>query len=55
MSLTMKAVRCHRYVAFNTEGELLTHPDPLSDALSLVEIPKPECDDGYVLVEVYYA
>ena len=55
MSLTMKAVRCHRYVAFNTEGELLTHPDPLSDALSLVEIPKPECDDGYVLVEVNYA
>ena len=55
MSSNMKAVRCHRFSAFNTEGELLTSPDPLRDALSMDDVPKPECEDGYVLVEVNYA
>lgn len=55
MSRTIKAVRCHRYAAFNAEGELLSTPDPLRDVLALDEIPRPECEDGSVLIEVYYA
>jgi len=55
MSQTIKAVRCHRYAAFNAEDKLLPTPDALKDVLSLDEIPRPECEDGHVLVEVNYA
>ncbi len=55
MTQMIKAVRCHRYAAFNAEGELLPTPDPLRDVLSLDEIPKPECEPDHVLIEVYYS
>ena len=55
MSQTIKAVRCHRYAAFDDEGKLLPTPLPLKDVLSLDEIPRPECKDEHVLIGVNYA
>ncbi|MDA1069539.1 MAG: NADPH:quinone oxidoreductase family protein [Verrucomicrobia bacterium] len=55
MNKTIKAVRCHRYAAFNEEGKLLPEPEPLRDVLSLDEIPQPHCEDGHVLIDVHYA
>lgn len=55
MSQTIKAVRCHRYAAFDDEGKLLPKPLPLREVLSLDEIERPGCADEHVLIEVLYA
>ena len=51
----MKAVRCHRYAALDAAGKALPTPVPLKEVLSLDEIPRPECGEGDVLIEVHYA
>jgi NADPH2:quinone reductase len=55
MNNLIKAVRCHRFAAFNSAGETLPKPDPLREVLSLDEVSQPECDEGDVLIEVNYA
>jgi len=55
MSELIKAVRCHKYAAFDDDGELLTIPIPLKEVLSLDEVPRPVCGSGHVLIEVNYA
>ncbi len=55
MSRLMKAVRCHRYAALDAAGKTLPTPVPLKEVLSLDEIPRPECGERDVLIEVHYA
>ena len=51
----IRAVRCHRYAGLGDDGRPVPTPDPLSDVLSLDEVPAPECAEGHVLVSVNYA
>ncbi len=51
----MKAVRCHRYAALDAAGKTLRTPVPLKEVLSLDQIPRPECGERDVLIEVHYA
>ena len=55
MASLMKAVRCHRYAGLDEQGKPVPSPDPLRDVLTLDEIPRPECEDGQVLVLTHYA
>jgi len=55
MSTLMKAVRCHRYAALDEAGKPVSTPDPLKNVLTLDEIPRPECEDGHVLIQTHYA
>ena len=55
MSSLITAVRCHRYAGLNDEGKPVPTPDPLSDVLSLDQIPPPQCEAGHVLVRTHYA
>lgn len=50
----MRAVQCHRYAGFDQHGKPLPKPDPLSDVLSLDELPIPQCEAGHVLIDVHY-
>lgn len=50
----MRAVQCHRYAGFDQHGKPLPKPDPLSDVLSLDELPTPQCEAGHVLIDVHY-
>ncbi|MEO2036291.1 MAG: zinc-binding dehydrogenase, partial [Planctomycetaceae bacterium] len=51
----MKAVRCHRYAGLDEAGKPIPTPAPLNTVLSLDEVPRPECEDGHVLVQANYA
>ncbi len=55
MSNLIKAVRCHRYAGLDKDGKPVSSPDPLKDVLALDEIPRPECEEGHVLVLTNYA
>ena len=55
MSNLIKAVHCHRYAGLDDEGKPVPTPDPLRDVLTLDEIPRPECEQGQVLVLTNYA
>ncbi len=55
MSNLIKAVRCHRYAGLDKDGKPVPTPGPLKDVLALDEIPRPECEDGHVLVLTNYA
>ena len=55
MSDLIKAVRCHRYAGLDAGGKPVPTPDPLSDVLTLDEIPRPECAEGHVVVLSNYA
>ena len=51
----MKAVRCHRYAGLDETGKPVPTPDPLRDVLSLDDVPRPECEEGHVVVLTNYA
>ena len=51
----MKAVRCHRFAGTDEDGKPVAQPDPLADVLSIDQIPRPDCGDDDVLIEVNYA
>ena len=55
MSNLIKAVRCHRYAGLDSEGTPIPTPDPLREVLALDEIPRPEGEEGDVLVLTHYA
>ena len=55
MSNVIKAVRCHRFAGLDDTGKPVPTPDPLRDVLALDEIPLPECEQGYALVQTHYA
>ena len=55
MSNLIKAVRCHRYAGLDEAGTPVPTPDPLRNVLALDEIPRPECEEGHVLVLTNYA
>ena len=55
MSTLIKAVRCHRYAGLDDAGRPVPTPGPLRDVLTLDEIPRPDCEPGYVLVRTCYA
>ncbi len=55
MTEMMKAVRCHRFAALDENGKPVATPDPLASVLSMDEVPRPECGDGQVLIQVNYA
>ena len=51
----IKAVRCHRYSGLDDSGKPVPTPDPLRDVLTLDDIPRPECEEGAVVVLTHYA
>jgi NADPH2:quinone reductase len=55
MSNMMKAVCCHRFAGLDGEGKPVATPDPISNVLSLDEIPRPDCEDNHVLIGARYA
>ena len=55
MNELIQAVRCHRYAGLDENGKPVPTPDPLKDVLRLEEIPAPQCTDGQVLIDTYYA
>ena len=55
MKQMIRAVRCHRYAGLDKQGKPVSIPDRLRDVLSLDNIPRPDCEDGHVLVSVHYA
>jgi NADPH:quinone reductase-like Zn-dependent oxidoreductase len=55
MSNLIKAVRCHRCAGLDEQGKPVPNPVPLTDVLTLDEIPAPQSEDGHVLVLANYA
>lgn len=55
MTTTMIAVRCHRFAGTDDNGKPLANPQPLADVLSLDDVPRPQCSDSDVLIQVNYA
>lgn len=55
MTVTMKAVRCHRFAGTDQNGKPVPIPDPLANVLSLDDVPKPQCGDSDVSIQVNYA
>jgi len=55
MKDVMQAVRCHRYAGLDSNGKPIAEPDPLAAVLRIDEVPRPECGDRDVLIEVHNA
>ncbi|MEE2790388.1 MAG: NADPH:quinone oxidoreductase family protein [Acidobacteriota bacterium] len=55
MTNLIKAVRCHHFAGLDDAGTPISIPGPLSEVLSLDEVPRPECGKGEVLVRTQYA
>ena len=55
MSDHIKAVRCHRYAGLDKTGKPVPKPEPLKNVLSLDNVPRPDCEEGHVLVLTHYA
>ena len=55
MPSMIKAVRCHRFAAFDDDGQRLAEPLPLREVLSIDEVAAPECQPGELIIRTHFA
>jgi hypothetical protein len=53
--VTMRAVRCHRFAALDTNGKPLSTPLPIRQVLQLDEVEMPKLRNDGVLVSTHFA